>query len=287
MFLFFYYCLVCIWSALPFAEQAVISFLYSTSDAPEHSVPKSYKVMNFLRFQQAVADKAQSVSVFQQKNFVFSHIFAIFERTNLQRVMKRLIILAIAAFSLCSIAAAQQSVVMTSQTTDTTPSSLSKKELRLERRASRTYRYGERGYFGTAQVGMLIFSPTYIAYGAKIINGYNFNQWFSLGGSIGAFYNPSLAPYEDCIYMPINLHLRATVLDRKVSPYFVLDAGALLDIYRDQPTHTLTNMIALPYIHPEMGVAIRFKKGRMLNIGAGFPFFLYGFCASVNVGFTW
>jgi hypothetical protein len=243
--------------------------------------------MNFLRFQQATADKAQSVSVFQQKNFVFSHIFAIFERTNLQRAMRRLIILAIAAFSLCSIAAAQQSVVMTSQTTDTTPSSLSKKELRLERRASRTYRYGERGYFGTAQAGILIGSPTFIAYGAKIIIGYNFNQWFSLGGSIGAFYNPSFVPYEDCIYMPINLHLRATVLDRKVSPYFVLDAGALLDIYRDQPTHTLTNMMALPYIHPEMGVAIRFKKGRMLNIGAGFPYFLYAFCASVNVGFTW
>ena len=201
--------------------------------------------------------------------------------------MKRLIILAIAAFSLCPIAAAQQSVVMTSQTTDATPTSLSKKELRLERRASRTYRYGERGYFGTAQVGMLIFSPTYIAYGAKIINGYNFNQWFSLGGSVGAFYNPSFAPYEDYIYMPINLHLKATVLDRKVSPYFVLDAGVSLDIYRDQPTHTLTNIITMPYIHPEMGVAIRFKKGRMLNIGAGFPYFLYAFCASVNVGFTW
>lgn len=201
--------------------------------------------------------------------------------------MKRLIILAIAAFSLCSIAAAQQSVVMTSQTTDATQASLSKKELRLERRASRTYRYGERGYFGTAQAGILIGSPTFIAYGAKIINGYNFNQWFSLGGSIGAFYNPSFIPYEDCIYMPINLHLRATVLDRKVSPYFVLDAGVFLDIYRDQPTYTLTNMIALPYIHPEMGIAIRFKKGRMLNIGAGFPYFLYAFCASVNVGFTW
>ena len=270
-----------------FSEDVGYRPTHPASHKPEHSVPKSYKVMNFLRFQQATTDKAGSVSVFQQKNFVFSHIFAIFERANLQRAMKRLIILAIAAFSLCPIAAAQQSVVMTSQTTDATQASLSKKELRLERRASRTYRYGERGYFGTAQVGMLIFSPTYIAYGAKIINGYNFNQWFSLGGSVGAFYNPSFAPYEDYIYMPINLHLKATVLDRKVSPYFVLDAGVSLDIYRDQPTHALTNIITMPYIHPEMGVAIRFKKGRMLNIGAGFPYFLYAFCASVNVGFTW
>ena len=206
--------------------------------------------------------------------------------------MKRLVFLAIALLASSTIASAQEdaqtNVVTRTHTTETELSaSLPNKEIRIANRKNRIYRYGERGYFGTAQVGILGFSPQYIAAGVKVINGYSFNPWVSLGVSIGAFYNPSFAPYEDCIYMPINLHLRATVLDRKVSPYFVLDAGALLDIYRDQPTHTLTNMIALPYIHPEMGVAIRFKKGRMLNIGAGFPFFLYGFCASVNVGFTW
>ena len=208
--------------------------------------------------------------------------------------MKRLIILAIVLLASSTIASAQEdaqtNVVTRTHTTETELSaSLSNKEIRIANRKNRIYRYGERGYFGTAQVGILGFSPQYIAAGVKVINGYSFNPWVSLGVSVGTYYL-NWSKITETIYIPVNAHLRINFLDRKVTPYFVADAGALFFMERDFGRTEVGKFKTQikPYLHPELGIGIRFKKGRILSIGAGLPYFFpNAFCASAHIGFTW
>ncbi len=199
--------------------------------------------------------------------------------------MKRLIILAVALLASSTIASAQEgaqkSVAAESQTLE---KALSMPLTKKEQQKSLIYRYGERNWFGTVQASIMIFSPQEVAGGAKFIAGYSFNPWISVGGGFGVHYM-DWSDISDSVYIPVNAHFRVNFLDRRVTPYFVADAGAMFYIGKFAGVEKLDTDIK-PYLHPELGIGIRFNKGQMLNIGAGFAYFFPAYCATVNIGFT-
>lgn len=136
------------------------------------------------------------------------------------------------------------------------------------------YRYGSRGYFGTARANVQTMSAFWFndpAVGVDLINGYSFNPWFMLGGGVGFIY--TCVPGEGAVRIPIYLHLRANVLDRKVTPFFSLNLGGgfckgyqpgLSDGAAEEPN----GHYWFSCIEPQVGVAVYLKNGRMIDFGA-------------------
>ena len=101
-------------------------------------------------------------------------------------------------------------------------------------KAQQEYRYGCKGVFGTARVSYIMwaqavgFTP---AASAGIIYGYSFNPWFMLGGGVGVTYShfpkdvTSVGESRGAVRVPVYLHLRTNILDRKVSPFIATNLG--------------------------------------------------------------
>lgn len=162
------------------------------------------------------------------------------------------------------------------------------------------YRYAKRGYFGTARVSatnvysILTSSP---GFSAEVINGYSFNKWFMMGVGVGVVYSNYKKEYNGTgnVRVPLYLHLRANVLDRKVTPYFTLNmGGGFCKGYQppitDGAAEEINGSFGFYCLEPQVGVAVRLKGGRMLDLGLslysdvgrgfnGFP--------KLGIGFTW
>lgn len=79
---------------------------------------------------------------------------------------------------------------------------------------AKEYRFGKRGYFGTATLGFshfdlngegwIIDKPHY---GVDVINGYSFNPHIDLGAGVGFHFQPSSNPKEEYLLFPLYAYL--------------------------------------------------------------------------------
>ncbi|MBQ2424823.1 MAG: hypothetical protein II262_08505, partial [Alistipes sp.] len=121
-------------------------------------------------------------------------------------------------------------------------------------------------YFGAVNLNCIVWDDnSSVGVGAEVINGYSFNKWFMLGAGVGA----NLMPYkgyknEQVIeaLIPIFVHTRFNILDRRVTPFFSLSIGGgiLVDNYNKGASSSI-------YLDPKLGVAVRLKSGKMVDIG--------------------
>ncbi|MBQ7311355.1 MAG: hypothetical protein IJW88_07490 [Alistipes sp.] len=167
------------------------------------------------------------------------------------------------------------------------------------------YRYAKRGYFRSVRIGVMNDQTTAtsldVGCSVDLVNGYAFNKWFMMGGGIGVQYTIYNIDSDDNsgqtnVKVPIYLHLRANVLDRKVTPYFSLNLGGgfckgyLPDLGPDANRAEVNGSYEFYYVEPLAGVAVRFGGGKMLELGLSF---YADFGRGMNggprlgVGFTW
>ena len=162
------------------------------------------------------------------------------------------------------------------------------------------YRYGCKGVFGTARVSYIMwaksvgFTP---AASAEIIYGYSFNPWFMLGGGVGVTYShfpkdvTSMGESRGAIRVPVYLHLRTNILDRKVSPFIAVNLGGgfckgYLAAASGLP-EVEDNFELFIYGEPQVGVALRLKGGKMVDFGVSVPLYSLDGGIKFGVGFTW
>ena len=164
------------------------------------------------------------------------------------------------------------------------------------------YRYAKRGYFRSVRIGVITaFSNENVGCSVDLVNGYAFNKWFMMGGGIGVQYTIFNIDSDDNsgqtnVKVPIYLHLRANVLDRKVTPYFSLNLGGgfckgyLPDLGPDAAPAEINGSYEFYYVEPLAGIAVRFGGGKMLELGlslqADFGRGMTG-GPKLGVGFTW
>ena len=162
------------------------------------------------------------------------------------------------------------------------------------------YRYAKRGYFRSVRVGVVATSLD-VGHSVDLVNGYAFNKWFMMGGGIGVQYtiyniNSDDNSGQTNVKVPIYLHLRANVLDRKVTPYFSLNLGGgfckgyLPDLGPDAAPAEINGSYEFYYVEPLAGIAVRFGGGKMLELGLSlYADFGRGISGGpkFGVGFTW
>lgn len=75
---------------------------------------------------------------------------------------------------------------------------------------AKEYRFGKRGYFGTATLGFSHFGINGEGwvidkphYGVDVINGYSFNPHIDLGAGVGFHFQPSSNPKEEYLLFPL------------------------------------------------------------------------------------
>lgn len=167
-------------------------------------------------------------------------------------------------------------------------------------KAQQEYRYGDKGVFGTARVSYVMwaqavgFTP---AASAEIIYGYSFNPWFMLGGGVGVTYSyfpkdvTSMGESRGAIRVPVYLHLRTNILDRKVSPFIAANLGGGLCKGYMQGGMGLPDVEEgfglFVYGEPQIGVALRLKGGKMVDFGVSVPLYSLDAGIKLGVGFTW
>ena len=167
------------------------------------------------------------------------------------------------------------------------------------------YRYAKRGYFRSVRVGVMNDLTTAtslkVGHSVDLVNGYAFNKWFMMGGGIGVQYTIYNIDSDDNsgqtnVKVPIYLHLRANVLDRKVTTYFSLNLGGgfckgyLPDLGPDANRAEVNGSYEFYYVEPLAGVAVRFGGGKMLELGLSlYADFGRGISGGpkFGVGFTW
>ena len=154
------------------------------------------------------------------------------------------------------------------------------------------YRYAKRGYFGTANVSYILWDDYNhpIGIGAEVINGYAFNKWFMLGAGVGANLMSYKGYENECVVeavIPIFIHARFNILDRRVTPFFSLGVGGgiLVDNYNSGVASAL-------YLDPKLGVAVHLKNGGTIDFGVSRLFSGVIWLGSYNgikfgVSYTW
>ena len=170
----------------------------------------------------------------------------------------------------------------------------------------REYKYGDVGYFGTIRANYMIWDSYGSAKGVSVdfINGRSYNPWFMMGGGIGVIYTnfpPELTSDEkshSTIRVPVYLHLRTNLLDRRVSPFLAVNLGCGIcrGYIEKHPYQLYTEQMDASYVflyeEVQLGAAVRLKGGRMIDFGLSFPFdFGLIYCMQgglkFSLGFTW
>jgi hypothetical protein len=165
---------------------------------------------------------------------------------------------------------------------------------------SKEYNYGKRGQFVTARASYIMWddiSGFLPAASIEGIYGFSCNPWFMVGGGIGVTYShfpkhiTSMGESRGAIRIPIYLHLRTNILDRRVSPFVALNLGGgvhkgYIPLGYSNP-EVENDFHIFAYGEPQIGVALRLKGGRMVDIGASVPLYNLDAGLKFGVGFTW
>ena len=117
----------------------------------------------------------------------------------------------------------------------------------------------KRGYRGIVEFGT-VFLPD-IGVKLEVINGYQFNPYFSLGFGVGFHW---YFGYENTILLPLYADLRVNFLDKKVSPYISLGIVYSFNLTDAEP--------AGMYFTPTCGIRFKFTERTSMNLGLGFGF---------------
>lgn len=162
-------------------------------------------------------------------------------------------------------------------------------------RAEQEYCYAQKGYFGTMRVSYVVFEPlseSYKGASVDIINGYTCNRWFSIGGGVGLLYYNS--PHNGTGKLFGYLHMRANIIDRKVTPFFALNIGGgycqgwMLTSEGGEIEQQTNGEYNLFFIEPQAGLAVYLTKGKMIDIGVSlFVDDGVDLGLKFSVGFTW
>ncbi len=125
------------------------------------------------------------------------------------------------------------------------------------------------GYFGMVKATL----PYFIT-GVDIVNGYRFCPQFAMGIGIG------LEMYEySGVGVPLYLHLRSDILEKKVSPYFAMDMGVRFIPWAGIPV----------YASPQIGVSYNVGKKYRMTSALEIPLLFFGnvigIAPGVSVGF--
>jgi opacity protein-like surface antigen len=129
--------------------------------------------------------------------------------------------------------------------------------------AQQNFQDSRAGYQGIVEIGHAIG----IDYKKKdflkvnVINGYKFNPYFSLGLGTGIKY------YYDAkdAMVPLFMDFRAKFIDKKVSPYFTLDVGYLVDVTRNAEIKAVG-----PSLNPIAGVRFKISDKSAIYLGIGY-----------------
>jgi len=93
----------------------------------------------------------------------------------------------------------------------------------------------------------------------NIINGGQVSPYFFIGGGMGLRYYFD----EDTALIPLFVHARANILDKKISPYFALSIGYTLNASHDlEPVGLL--------LSPAAGVTFKVSGRVALNVGLSY-----------------
>ena len=168
----------------------------------------------------------------------------------------------------------------------------------------REYRYGDKGYFGTARANYIMwnFDSSIPAVSVDIINGYSFNPWFMLGGGLGVVYThysgdkSSDNKSHGAVRVPVYLHLRGNLLDRRVTPFLAVNlGGGFCKGYAERHLiyhpEIINHLYGFLYEEVQLGVAARLKGGQMIDFGLSVPLDIMGHGANgglkFSFGYTW
>lgn len=138
------------------------------------------------------------------------------------------------------------------------------------------------GYKGIAELDYL-FGVGYYGIGrleVNIINGYQFNPYFSLGLGTG-FRWYSISGYN-AVLIPIFADFRVNFMDNKVSPYFSLGIG-----YSFDATDSFSGLGILA--KPSLGVTIKVSEKLVMHTGLGYEmqkinYYDYSSINKINLG---
>jgi len=120
-----------------------------------------------------------------------------------------------------------------------------------------------KGYEGMVQLGYGVQLEQYGADRAKlnIVNGYRFSPRFVAGLGLGL--RQYIGPGRSTLLLPVFLHLRTNILNRRVSPYLSADIGTSFNASDDFTTEGLI-------LNGGIGVSLRLGQRTALLIGAGY-----------------
>lgn len=120
-----------------------------------------------------------------------------------------------------------------------------------------------KGYEGMVQLGYGVHLEQYGADRAKfnVVNGYRFGSRFVAG--IGLGLRQYTGTGNTNLLLPVFIHLRTNILNRKVSPYISADIGTSFNTSDDFATEGMI-------LEGGLGVSMRVGQRTALLIGAGF-----------------
>jgi len=126
--------------------------------------------------------------------------------------------------------------------------------------------YKKKGYFGFAELESLIS----VDGGGgnmkiNIVNGYKVIPQFSVGAGIGL--NLCYSWYST-LSVPVFIHLRSDILNKKVTPYIAFDMGYNIPVAKFESEVYEKGLM----FEPKIGLGIKFSNRYQLNIGFGYSF---------------
>ena len=118
-----------------------------------------------------------------------------------------------------------------------------------------------KGYRGIVEVGYQFGLGDYGLDRLKVnmINGGQFSPYFYLGGGVGLRYYFD----DDVALLPVFVHARANIMDKKISPYFAFSVGYSFNASDDFRGAGLL-------ISPSSGVTFRVSEKVNLNVGVSY-----------------
>lgn len=120
------------------------------------------------------------------------------------------------------------------------------------------------------------------SFGIEMINGYRFNNYFSIGFGAGFRYTKALyySTYEHLSYqsssyksfdgkylIPLHARVKANLSSAKVSPFLMLDGGYTIDVGQNKNKNTEGI-----FIEPAFGVDIKLDEKNSMYLGVGVNF---------------
>lgn len=210
--------------------------------------------------------------------------------------MKRLVFLAIALLASSTIASAQEDA----QTTTNTPQQSIQEqssELKTEKPTKKRNNYFRRGYFGIVDGSVAAYYAGGLVGGIDIINGHN-SDWFGIGIGVGCRAGIGVgcrAGMGKEVAIPIYVHLRAEILNRRVTPIILANIGYSYGFgekpkYNETMGYTPASMVGSNFFaEAGIGLGIRVRQKGLISLSIMPSFFTKTSANGIKlgIGYKW